>query len=88
MGRKTELEYETITYDRPTSFACRGRNKSATATDTMTFTADGAGTRIDYRADFEFHGLIRLVAPLVVRPKLDSLADDTVEQIKKTFASR
>ncbi len=38
MGRKTELTYETITYDQPTWFQCRGRNKTATATDSMTFT--------------------------------------------------
>ena len=25
MGRKTDLTYETITYDKPTSFQCRGR---------------------------------------------------------------
>ncbi len=88
MGRETELEYETITYDRPTAFQCRGRNKTATATDTMTFSSDGAGTRIHYRADFEFHGLVKFVAPFIVRPKLDSLADETIEQIQKALESK
>ncbi len=85
MGRETELDYETIAYDEPTFFACRGRNKTATATDTMTFTRDFDRTQIHYRADFEFHGLVKLIAPLVVKPKLDSLADETVEQIEKTL---
>ncbi len=85
MGRKTELTYETITYDKPTSFQCRGRNKTATATDSMTFTPAGDGTQIHYRADFEFQGLVKLIAPLVVKPKLDSLADETVDQIKKVL---
>ncbi len=88
MGRKTELTYETIGYDEPTFFSCRGRNKTATATDTMTFTRTAEGTQIHYRADFEFHGLVKFIAPLVVGPKLSSLADETVEQIEKTFQKR
>ena len=88
MGRKTELDYETITYEQPTRFQCRGRNKTATATDSMTFTPAGDGTQIHYRADFEFHGVAKLVAPLVVKPKLSSLADETIEQIKKTLEKK
>lgn len=88
MGRETELTYETIGYDEPTFFSCRGRNKTATATDTMTFTPAAEGTQIHYRADFEFHGLVKFIAPLVVRPKLSSLADETIEQIQKTLQKR
>src|SRR5688572_10541147 len=50
MGRETELTYETIGYDEPTLFSCRGRNKTATATDTMRFTPAAEGTQIHYRA--------------------------------------
>lgn len=82
MGRTVDLTYETIGFDRPTYFACRGNNKSSTATDSMTFTRDGERTQIRYRADFEFRGLVRLLAPFVVRPKLGALADETVAQIK------
>ncbi len=85
MGREVELTYETVTYDKPSSFVCRGRNKTATATDHLSFTREGEGTRIHYRATFQFHGLVKLVAPLIVKPKLDSLADETVEQIKQTL---
>ncbi|MGA8986470.1 SRPBCC family protein [Aeromicrobium sp.] len=87
MGRKTELKYETIGFDRPTFFSARGKNKTATATDSLTFTRDGDRTQIHYRADFQFHGLVRFIAPLVVKPKLDSLADETVEQIKTVLES-
>ncbi|WP_456698537.1 SRPBCC family protein [Aeromicrobium sp. P5_D10] len=82
MGREVDLTYETIGFDRPTFFSCRGTNKTATATDSMTFTRDGDRTQIRYRADFEFHGITKLFAPLVVKPKLGALADETVEQIK------
>jgi carbon monoxide dehydrogenase subunit G len=87
VGREVELTYETIGHDEPTFFACRGRNKTATATDSMTFTRDGDRTQIHYRADFEFHGILKFVAPLVVKGKLDSLADETVEQMCRALES-
>lgn len=84
MGRKVELNYETTTYDSPFRLQFRGVNKSATATDSMSFTATSESvTQIHYRADFEFHGVLKYVAPLLIRRKLDTLADDTVEQIKR-----
>ncbi len=81
-GRETELTYETVGFDRPTFFSARGTNKTATATDSMTFTRDGERTQIHYRADFTFHGIAKFAAPLVVKPKLSALADETVEQIR------
>jgi carbon monoxide dehydrogenase subunit G len=87
-GREVELSYETIGYDRPTFFSARGRNKSSTATDSLTFTRDGDRTQIHYRADFQFHGVVRYVAPLVVKPKLDALADETVRRLRDVLESR
>ena len=89
MGRRVELVYETITFQRPTKVQFRGRNKQSTATDSMTFTptADGA-TSIHYRADFVFHGILKHIAPLVVGRKIDALADETVEQIVATLTAR
>lgn len=87
MGRETELTYETIGFDRPTFFSARGQNKTATATDSMTFTRDGDRTQIHYRADFQFHGIVKYVAPLVVKGKLDDLADETTEQIRRSLES-
>ena len=85
MGRETELTYETIGFTRPTFFSCRGKNKTATATDSMTFSEAGESTQINYRADFEFKGVVKFIAPLVVRRKLESLADETVDQITMTL---
>jgi carbon monoxide dehydrogenase subunit G len=85
MGRRTSLEYETITYERPTKLQFRGHNKTATATDTMTFTAVGPGTRIHYRADFDFGRLLNLVAPVFLKRKLAKIADETVEQLEKAL---
>ncbi|MEJ7834286.1 MAG: SRPBCC family protein [Nocardioides sp.] len=86
MGRRVELDYETITHEQPTKVQFRGRNKSATATDSLTFTAAGAGTSIHYRADFVFSTLVNLVAPILLRGKLERLADETVEQIQRALA--
>lgn len=85
MGREVELDYTTIGFDRPTFFSCQGRNATATATDTMTFTSDGERTQIHYRADFSFHGVVKLIAPLLVKPRLPALADETVEEITKAL---
>jgi carbon monoxide dehydrogenase subunit G len=85
VGREVELDYETVGFDRPTFFSCRGTNKTATATDTMTFTRDGDRTQIHYRADFAFHGVTKLFAPLVVKPRLSSLADETIADIQKAL---
>jgi carbon monoxide dehydrogenase subunit G len=87
MGRTVELTYETVTYDEPTRVQFRGRNGRTTATDSLSFTAlpDG-GTSIHYRADFDFPPLLALVAPLVVGRRLPRLADETVEQLKRSLA--
>ena len=86
MGRQVELSYETITYEAPTRLQFRGKNKQSTATDSLTFTATSeAGTEIHYRADFEFHGVLKYLAPLVVKPKLGPLADETVEHLTKAL---
>jgi carbon monoxide dehydrogenase subunit G len=85
MKREVELEYETIGFTRPTSFVCRGRNGRTTATDHLTFTSEGNGTRIQYRAVFEFPFPVNVVAPVLVRRPLEKLADETVEQMTRTL---
>lgn len=85
VGREVELNYRMVGFDRPTFFSCRGTNKTATATDSMTFTRDGERTQIHYRADFTFHGITKLIAPLVVKPKLSALADETIADITKAL---
>lgn len=85
MGKRTSLTYETLEHERPNRLRFRGTNKTATATDTMTFSPRGAGTEIHYRADFDFGRLLNLVAPLVLRGRLEKLADETVEQMTRTL---
>jgi carbon monoxide dehydrogenase subunit G len=84
-GRKTELTYDSVVQERPTRLQFRGTNKTATATDTLTFSPAGDGTQVHYRADFEFTFPVSLVAPLLVKPKLGGIADETVEQMRRTL---
>ncbi|MDP3967992.1 MAG: SRPBCC domain-containing protein [Nocardioides sp.] len=85
LGRRIELEYETVVHEPPTRFSCRGRNGTATATDHLTLSADGPHTTVHYRAVFEFRGLIRYLAPVVVGSRLASLADATVARIQQVL---
>ena len=86
MGREVELTYETVEHDPPVRLQFQGRNGRATATDSLDLNpTDDDGTRVHYRADFEFGPLVGLVAPLVVKPKLEGLADETVAQLRDTL---
>jgi carbon monoxide dehydrogenase subunit G len=86
MGRRTDLVYETLVHERPTRLRFRGSNSSATATDTLTLVAEGAGTRMTYHAEFDFGRVGNLVAPLLIRRKLEKVADEVMEQLQQTLA--
>ena len=78
-----------MTCTRPSELKFRGTNKSSTSSDWMRLRAVSAdATEIHYRADFAFHGLVKLVAPLVVRSKLGPLADETVEKLVATLLAQ
>jgi hypothetical protein len=41
---------------------------------------------VHYRADFDFGRVGNVVAPLLLRRRLDKLADETVAQIQRALA--
>ena len=86
MGRTSDLTYETTVLERPHRLEFRGRNDKVRTVDSMTLRTAGAGTEVHYRAEFEFGWLLNLIGPLVIRPKLERLADDTVAQMQRTLA--
>lgn len=89
MGRRVELVYETVVHTRPSELRFRGTSSTAVATDWMRFRAVSAdATEIHYRADFAFKGVVKLVAPFVVGPRLGPLADETVEQLTRVLLAR
>jgi len=65
LGRTVHLTYVVTTLDEHT-VRLRAANRTTRAEDTMTVrpTPEG-GTRVDYRAEFWFHGPARFFAPLL-----------------------
>jgi Polyketide cyclase / dehydrase and lipid transport len=76
-GRETTLIYrlERIEDDR---LVFVGRNKTATSTDTMSFTAlDSGGTSITYHAHVVFHGIAKLADPFM-KKEFNRLGDELI----------
>jgi carbon monoxide dehydrogenase subunit G len=82
LGRSTELVYEVKQVDVARLFVIVGKNKTVTSTDTITVTPLRAGTRVTYRAVFDFHGLARLAEPLlkVAIKRLGDRAEETLHE--------
>lgn len=82
LGRETTLTYQVEEVASPRRFALRGENKTLVAHDTMTLdpTSTG-GTELTYRAEFEFKGASRLVAPLLA-PAFKRLGDAAEEGLR------
>lgn len=85
LGRETELDYlvtESVPSER---LVLRGENTTVVAHDTMTFvrtmTAAGEGTTVTYRADFEFKGIAKLIAPLLA-PAFRRLGDEAEKGLR------
>lgn len=83
LGRKTELDYLVIECVPGEKLVLRGENATVVALETMTFVrtltgagaAAGEGTTVTYRAEFEFKGIAKLVAPLLA-PAFKKLGDE------------
>jgi hypothetical protein len=56
-----------------------------TATDHPTFTRDGDHTQLHDRAIFDFPIPVDMIAPMLARPPLEKLADETAEEIRETL---
>ncbi|MDF2967698.1 MAG: polyketide cyclase [Nocardioidaceae bacterium] len=71
LGRETQLVYTVVESSAPTRIQLRGENESVTATDTITMTPQGSGTRVHYVAQLEFRGMLRRLDPLFSLPVLN-----------------
>jgi hypothetical protein len=82
-GRETTLTYRLETLE-PERLVFVGRNKTATSTDTLTFTPAEGGTSITYHAHVVFHGLARLADPFM-KKEFDRLGDELVGTMTKAL---
>lgn len=80
---RTELTYtlEQLAEDR---VVLVGRNDSATSTETIEVTPDGAGSSITYTNELEFAGAAKLAAPLG-KMVFEKLGNDTERQLTEVF---
>ena len=83
-GRETELTYEVLDRTPERLFRLRGTNKTVTAIDTIEVEPQGAGSRVTYTADFEFHGPAKYAAPLMA-PAFKKLGDDAEKGLREAL---
>lgn len=64
-SRQLPMVYTITVLEEDSRIVLEGVGEKLTAVDDIRFSDADAGTRIDYAADLEFQGLLRLVAPLI-----------------------
>ena len=84
LGRQTRLDYLVTERVPGQRFALRGENATVVANDTMTFVGQNGSTTVTYRADFEFKGIARVLAPLLA-PALKKLGDDAEKGMREAL---
>lgn len=85
LGRETELTYVVEVAEAPRRLRLRGENATVVSNDIMTLApTDSGGTELTYRAEFEFKGAARFVAPLLA-PALKRLGDGAEEGLRRAL---
>jgi hypothetical protein len=80
-GKRQALTYEVVelTANRIT---LRGENKSVISVDTIVVSPAGAGSEVQYTAEFTLKGWLKLAEPFV-RPAFRSLAGPAMDGMKR-----
>ena len=90
LGRETQVVYTVVESTAPHRIQLRGENATVTATDTMTLTPVGTGTRVDYRAVLVLNGALRHLDPVLGLPVLNlpfkRLGDEAERGMKVALA--
>lgn len=79
LGREAQVVYTVVEHDPSGRIVLRGENDSLVAHDTITVTPNpDGGSWVDYQAQFEFRGWIKLLRPLlaVALGRLGDKAED------------
>lgn len=84
-GRTSDLEYEVIGVTPGRSIQLRGQSDSLITHDTITVIPHPIGSKITYRIEYAFQGLLRLGEPLLRRP-VANLMDKGVEGLQRELA--
>jgi hypothetical protein len=82
-GRDTTLKYRLERLE-PHRLTFVGKNKTATSTDDMTFTALQGETQIQYDSNIVFNGIAKLADPFM-RREFEKLGDETVRDMTRVL---
>lgn len=86
-GRDAFMEYEITEYEPNRRVVLKGEGSGVSAVDDIRFEAVDGGTRIEYIADINLTGLLRLAQPFV-GGAFDKIAKDAVEGMQRTLDER
>ena len=88
-GRVAPMEYRITTYEAPNRVVLKGEGSGVTAVDDIHFApvASGSGTRIEYSADIQLGGLMRLAQPFLGRA-FEKLARNALDGMRRTLDER
>ena len=85
--RVVPMEYRITAYDPPNRVVLVGHGSGVEATDEIRFHRQGSETVVDYIADINLTGLLRLVQPFL-GGTFRKIAEDASEGIGRALASR
>jgi len=80
--RKMTLDYEVVEWGSPLRAALATDSKLFSAIDYVNLSANKFGTEVTYTGDFTFKGAMRIVAPILITPKLRKLFSENIENLK------
>ena len=86
-GRVVPMEYRITDFEPPTRVVLVGSGSGISATDELRFTRTGDATVIDYTADIQLGGLLRLLEPFL-GGTFRRIAADASGGIRRTLAAR
>jgi len=86
-GKASPMEYRITTYEPSTRVILTGEGSNVSAVDEIRFEPIPTGTRIDYTADINLGGWMRLVQPFV-GGSFEKLTQDARGGMKKTLDER
>jgi carbon monoxide dehydrogenase subunit G len=88
LGRRVApMEYRITVFDPPDRVVLVGEGSGVAAVDEIRFSRAGTGTLIDYVADIQLHGWLRLIQPFA-GGAFKRIARDAADGMERTLAAR
>ena len=79
--RKMTLDYEVVEWGPPLRAALATDSKLFSAIDYVDLSASKFGTEVTYTGDFIFKGVMKIVAPIFITPKLRKLFSENISNL-------